>query len=77
MRLVTIKRVVDASAHQGRVILNLSCGHNISLAGNDLPANFIAGSEINCEHCPDVSPEETRLTKSPIQLYREAMEPDV
>jgi len=77
MRLVMIKRVVDARAHQGRIILNLSCGHNLSIAGNDSPANLVAGSEISCEYCPDVSPEETRLTKSPIQLYREAMEPDV
>lgn len=60
-RLTIIKKVVNALQLQRRVILQLECGHNVSIPDlrfvHEPDLNFEAGDEHLCPFCPDAAPK--------------------
>lgn len=78
MRLRKCIRFIDRRDSQSRVFLNLECRHNLvikMLDGGELPANWTAGGDVMCPHCPEPSPVEVKQAKTAQQLYKEAGEP--
>lgn len=78
MRTQRIRYATDAMATQGRAILHLVCGHNVSVIVEktpDDPDPLATLREWDCPRCSDPSPEEVRETKSASQLWREDGEP--
>lgn len=86
MQRQPVKRVVDALGGQGRVILHLACGHNLSITDRELIAEPHLNLRVRealqtgwdcpfCEDLPAPTEEEIRQAKPAHQLWREAGEP--
>lgn len=77
MRSQPIKRTVDATETQQRIILHLSCGHNVSITSRQLQAERHIVEQLQtathwpCPYCPDPKPP----AKTAQQMWREAGEP--
>lgn len=80
MREQQIKRIVDSLDGQGRMIVNLTCGHNPSITLREIQADPTVMEDLRraertgkymCPFCEDPPPPE----KTPSQLWREAGEP--
>lgn len=85
MREQAVKRVFNNLASQDRVVLELRCGHYVSLSSLEVFPRFyhhlMKGDVLwafptwPCAQCPDPDPKEVREEKPATQLWREAGEP--
>lgn len=84
MRIQPVKRIVNALDGQDRFIVQLTCGHNLSVSRQEIDSDpkvleYLRQAErsgsFGCWECPDPDPEEVRREKSATQLWREAGEP--
>jgi hypothetical protein len=73
VRVQKVRRIVDARGTQRRLILNMDCGHNISISELDVAAGVVEAqpTEYECRACPDPPPED-RSVEDAMDAFRTA-----